>query len=147
MNRNIQWIIIALILVLVGGMVYKQNFAAAPVPQEEITAGSLSPSEREIDTALENGDSIWILFKSTTCEPCVKMQKIFDQLKPEYEGKVRFIEVDVNDRANINLLQKYKLQYVPTSYILDGQGNITYQNVGVIPLDELTAELNGVVKK
>ncbi len=144
MSRTVQWIIIAIILVFVGGIVYKQN-VAAPVPQHEITAGVLSPSEQEIETALENGDSIWILFRSTTCVPCVEMQQIFDELKPEYEGKVRFIEVDVNDRANINLLQEYKLQYIPTSYIHDGQGNISYHNVGVIPLDELTAELDRVV--
>ncbi|KUG03366.1 putative thioredoxin domain protein [hydrocarbon metagenome] len=144
MGRNIQWIMVVVIIVLVGGMVYKQNFAA-PVPQEEITAGVLSSSEQEIETALENGDSIWILFRSTTCVPCVEMQKIFDQLKPEYEGKVKFIEVDVNDRANINLLQEYKLQYIPTTFIMDGQGNISYHNVGVVPLDELTAELDRVV--
>lgn len=143
MNRNLKWIIIALILALVGGMVYKQQFAA-PVPQQEIDSGDLSFSEQEINTALENGDSIWILFRSATCEPCVEMYEIFQQLKPEYEGKVKFIEVDANDRANINLLQQYKLQYVPTTFIMDGQGNISYQNVGVIPLDKLTAELDRV---
>ncbi|NLO21986.1 MAG: thioredoxin family protein [Syntrophomonadaceae bacterium] len=143
MNKNFKWIIIAIILALIAGIVYKQQFAD-PVPQQEIDAGVLSPSEQEIDNAIKNGDSIWILFRSATCEPCVEMYEIFKQVKPEYEGKVKFIEVDANDRANINLLQQYKLQYVPTTVIMDGQGNISYHNVGVIPLDKLTAELDRV---
>jgi thioredoxin-like negative regulator of GroEL len=146
MNRNLQLIIIALILVMIGGMVYK-HYHITPVRQDEESSMVLAPTEQEIETALENGESIWLLFRSATCAPCVEMQQIFDELKPGYEGKVRFIDVDVNDRANVNLLRQYKLQYVPASYIMDGQGNITYHNVGLISQDKLTAELDRVVKQ
>jgi thioredoxin-like negative regulator of GroEL len=75
------------------------------------------------------------------------MHEIFKQLKPKYSGKVKFIEVDVNDRANFKLVQQYKLQYVPTTFIVDSQGNTSYHNVGVIALDRLQAELDRVVRQ
>ncbi len=145
MNRRLKWIVIALILVFLGVMIYKY-YLAAPAPQQEIDSNVLS-AEQEINSGLENKESMWILFVSASCEPCAEMHEIFKQLKPKYSGKVKFIEVDVNDRANFKLVQQYKLQYVPTNFIVDSQGNTSYHNVGVIALDRLQAELDRVVRQ
>ena len=50
----------------------------------------------------------WMLFRSTTCIPCVEMQKTFDLLKPEFKNKVQFIAIDVNDPANAEILKAFK---------------------------------------
>jgi len=100
----------------------------------------------EIEQAKKNGESMWLLFRSATCAPCVEMQKVFAQLEPDYKGKMRFISIDVNDRTNIELVKSFKIQYIPTTFIIDGSGNISYQNVGIISTDDLVKELNKVVK-
>jgi thiol-disulfide isomerase/thioredoxin len=99
-----------------------------------------------IEQAKKNGESMWLLFRSTTCVPCVEMQKVFDKLESDYKGKVRFIAIDVNDGNNIDTLRTWRIQYIPTTFIVDGTGKVTYQNVGVIPTEDLKKELNKVVK-
>ncbi len=100
----------------------------------------------QIETAINNKESCWLLFRSTTCISCVEMQKLFDQLEPDYKGKVRFIAIDVNDRDNIDVIKTWQIRYIPTTFILDSKGQISYQNLGVIPVEDLKAELNKVVK-
>ena len=39
---------------------------------------------------------------------------------------------------------KYKIQYIPTTYFLDSAGNITFDYVGVIQMDEMRAKLNAL---
>jgi|GEM_PF-846809 len=100
----------------------------------------------QIDTAIKNKESCWLLFRSTTCIPCIEMQKLFDQLEPEFKGKIRFIAIDVNEKNNQDIIKTWKIRYIPTTFILDGKGQISYQNVGVIPVENLKAELNKVVE-
>jgi len=104
-------------------------------------------SGEKIEQAIKNGDSMWLLFRSTTCVPCVEMQKVFDQLEPEYKGKVRFIAIDVNDENNAEVINAWQIRYIPTTFIVDvAAKKITYQNVGVIPVEDLKKELDKVVK-
>lgn len=122
--------------------------ATSPAVSNKPTIEEKAPrnAAEAIEQAKKNGESMWLLFRSTTCIPCVEMQKVFDQVEPDYKGKVRFIAIDVNDRNNSDILKSWKIRYIPTTFIIDGTGNISYQNVGVIPTDDLKKELNKVVK-
>ncbi|MDD3893521.1 MAG: thioredoxin family protein [Syntrophomonadaceae bacterium] len=119
---------------------------SAPDSVDQPVPPVTSAAAETIEKATDNGESMWLLFRSTTCNPCVEMQKVFDQLEPEYKDKVRFIAIDVNDQANIEILRVWRIQYIPTTFIVDSTGEITYQNVGVIPTEDLKKELNKVVK-
>ena len=39
---------------------------------------------------------------------------------------------------------KYKIQYIPTTYILDSAGNNTFDYVGVIQVDDMRAKLKAL---
>jgi len=144
-----------LIILAIFGFYYYGNKAPTPTTQENQTSiNSAAPTENTvsvgsaaaIEQAKQNGESMWLLFRSTTCIPCVEMQKVFDQLEPDYKGKVRFIAIDVNDRNNMVILRSWKIQYIPTTFIVDSSGKVSYQNVGVIQTEDLKKELNKVVK-
>ena len=132
----------------------KVAVSSAGTAENKAPASSAAPTESKIplssaatiEEAKKNGESMWLLFRSTTCAPCVEMQKIFDQLESDYKGKVRFIAIDVNDRTNIEILRSWKIKYIPTTFIIDGTGKLSYQNVGIIPTVDLKKELNQVVK-
>ena len=98
----------------------------------------------EIEQAITNGESMWLLFYSNTCEPCVEMQKTFDQLHPYYKGKIHFIGIDVRDINNLNVVTAWKIKNIPTSIIVDVTGKVSYQKTNVIPVEILTKELNKV---
>jgi len=145
-----------LILLFIFGYSYYANKPTLPSAEEKIPqslnlstdneAGPTPPAAEAINQASKNGESMWLLFRSATCDPCIEMQKVFDQLEPEYRGKMVFIAIDVNDSNNQDLLRSFGIRYIPTTFIVDRSGKITYQNVGVIPTDDLKKELNKVVK-
>jgi len=144
-----------LIILAIFGFYYYGNQSPTPTsPENQTSLNSAAPADTTvsggsaavIDQARNNGESMWLLFRSTTCVPCVEMQKVFDQLEPNYKGKIRFIAIDVNDRSNMGVLRTWKIQYIPTSFIIDSTGKVSYQNVGVIPVEDLKKELNKVVK-
>jgi len=154
-NGRIVVIVSFLIILVPFGFSYYGKKAPSPPQQDKQTSvSSAAPTENKIplssaatiEEAKKNGENMWILFRSTTCAPCVEMQKIFDQLQPDYKGKVRFIAIDVNDRNNIEIIRTWKIQYIPTSFIVDSTGKVCYQNVGVVPVEDLQKELNKVVK-
>lgn len=138
-NRIIK--IVVLLLLLLG--VYKYSSSSADIPDGE---NSSLLAVQEIEKAREEGQSMWLLFRSATCPPCVEMQKIFDRLEPEYEDKMAFISIDVNDEKNLDLVRHYEIQYIPVTVIYDSEGNISYQQVGLVPLELLKNELDKVAE-
>lgn len=141
MKKKREVVLLILLIVLVGGIYLHSRYE-----EEKNLAENNYNVALEIERAKENGEPMWILFSSTSCPPCVEMKKVFDRIKPEYEGKVRFINVNVDTEGNYNLLREYEIKYIPTAYIIDEQGEISYHNIGLIPEDTLREELNKVVK-
>ncbi len=73
------------------------------------------------------------------------MEKLAGPVMLEYQGKVSLVKVDVNNAENQDMLRQYPIQYVPTSFFMDKQGNISFSVVGVLEPDEIRTELNKVV--
>ena len=129
---------------------------ANSVPGVEKQAPALSDTTDKQQTPLSaaatieqtkaNGESMWLLFRSQTCAPCVEMKKVFDQLQPEYQGKVRFIAIDVDEPDNQELAEEWKIQYIPSTFILNSEGKLSYKNIGLFPVEDLKKELDRVVK-
>jgi len=110
------------------------------------------PSENEAETgdsaavklaeSRDAGMPVWLLFHSTSCESCIEMEGIFNELQPEFTGQVAFIEANVYDQANEELLSQYGIQYIPTSYLLDESGKTTTEAiVGVVNIDEMRLKI------
>lgn len=89
---------------------------------------------------------VWILFRSSTCIPCVEMQKTMDALQAEFTGKVNFVTVDVNDRANEALLVQFQIRYIPTTYLYDRNKKLNYQYVGALSVENMRSKLQTLVE-
>lgn len=149
--HKIRNIVITGFLIALAVLGYSYYAAQAPGPElpDNTTAienNNQQNTAKTIKQAQNEGQSMWLLFRSSTCAPCVEMQRLFNQLESDYKGKVRFISIDVDDRNNTELVQEWKIQYIPATFIIDGSGKLSYQNVGIIPVEDLQKELNKVVK-
>ena len=137
--------ILTVVVILLGSFVYYK--LVQPQSQPAPTApASNSSAAREIESGKQNGDSMWLLFRSDTCPPCREMKKIYDRLEPEYKGKVKFIAIDVDDKENAGLAKEYGVTFIPAIFIIDSNGEITCQEIGLMPEEDLRAELDKVVK-
>ncbi len=87
-----------------------------------------------------------IKFTSTMCLDCQKMDKIFKEIFPKYEGKIILTEIPVQDRNSFTneQIEKYNVTLVPTVILLDSTGKMTKRIEGAIEKDELEAYLKGL---
>jgi thioredoxin-like negative regulator of GroEL len=88
------------------------------------TQGGTSASEAAIAQAKAEGKPVLLKFGSGKCIPCIQIEKNIDQIRPEYEGKAAIIIVDVYDQSESNLVAKYGIQTIPTTYFLGKDGNV-----------------------
>ena len=140
---NIAILVVALIVL--GIFIYSKlgQPQSQPAP---VTPTLNSPAAQEIKSGKQNGESMWLLFRSDTCPPCREMKKVYDRLEPEYKGKVKFIAIDVDDRKNAGPAKEYGVTYIPATFIIDSNGELSYQEIGLMPEEDLRAELDKVVK-
>jgi len=112
--------------------------------------GAVLPSKGKYTAAEQiaafKGQPMWLLFHSTTCPPCLEMQGILGELAPEFQGEVAFVTIDVNDPENSELVKKFGIRYVPTTFLIDKKGRIFYQEIGVIPTEEMRGKLKELLK-
>ena len=140
---NIAILVVAIIIL--GIFIYSKLVQPQSQPAP-VTPTSNLPAAQEIESGKQNGESMWLLFRSATCPPCREMKKIYDRLEPEYKGKVKFIAIDVDDRENAGLTKEYGVTYIPATFIIDSKGELSYQQIGLISEEDLRAELDKVVK-
>lgn len=144
-TRRINIAIALLVVLLLGIFIYYKLVQSQGQPAPA-TPGSNAPTAQEIERCKQNGESMWLLFRSVTCPPCREMKKIYDRLEPEYKGKVEFISINVDDRENAGLAKEYGITYIPATFIIDSNGKINYQEIGLIPEEDLRVKLDKVVK-
>lgn len=85
----------------------------------------------------------WLPFHSNGCTSCAEMTAPLAKLKPQYEGRVALILVDVDSRlaADQQLLDQYQVRYVPTTVLLSAAGQLVDSFVGNVSRDTMVAKL------
>ncbi|MEZ7890251.1 MAG: thioredoxin [Candidatus Wallbacteria bacterium] len=77
-------------------------------------------------------------FFATWCGPCKMIAPIFEELSKEYDGKVKFGKIDIDECSN--LAGKFKIRGVPTLMIFKG-GNPVSTMVGAQPKNKIDEEI------
>lgn len=80
-------------------------------------------------------------FFAEWCGPCKMTGPIIEELAKELEGKVKVVEVNVDQAQQIS--QKYNVMSVPT-LILFKNGQVVKQMVGFRGKEDLIKEISGV---
>lgn len=75
-------------------------------------------------------------FYADWCGPCQIMKPVFEDLEPQYEGKVEFKKVDVE--SDVAQAQKFGVMSIPTFVILK-DGEEADRRMGAMPKDVLKA--------
>lgn len=78
-------------------------------------------------------------FYADWCGPCQIMKPIFEEIEPDYEGKITFKKVDVE--AEGEMAQKFGVMSIPTFVILK-DGEEVDRRMGAMPKEVLTQWLD-----
>lgn len=90
-----------------------------------------------------------IKFSSPMCYECQELEKVFEEVFPEYSNKVTLRRVDVmsKDKETKTLIKEYKVNLVPTCVFINQSGQVTRQTEGMIQpqtlKDYIKEQLNG----
>ena len=88
---------------------------------------------------LESDIPVLVDFWAEWCGPCKSIAPILDELAKEYQGKVKFLKLNVDE--NNETPAKYGVRGIP-SLILFKNGGIAGTKVGLQPKSQLAAFLD-----
>jgi thioredoxin-like negative regulator of GroEL len=109
-----------------------------PQVQTADTSGDLPATQ--LQNALAEHRPTLAFFHSYTCQQCIEMIGIVEQVYPDFAEVIVLVDIDVDGERNEPLLRQVGLQYIPTLIFYDrtGQGQIF---VGVMEAEQLRQTL------
>lgn len=93
-------------------------------------------------TVLKADKPVLVDFWATWCKPCQMVAPIVDELANEYDGRVKFVKLDVDQ--NPKTATKYKVMSIPTLLIFK-KGQPISHLVGFRPKNELKRVLDAAL--
>lgn len=75
-----------------------------------------------------------IKFSSPMCYECQELEKIFEEVYPNYSNKVGLKKIDVTQRDKMTqqLIKEYNVKLVPTCVFKDAKGDVIRTTEGMI---------------
>ena len=132
-----------LVLFCVFGVVLALITFKIATSQTSLTNPTFSSSDL-IKQAVKDNKPAWLLFHSKTCQTCIEMERTYETLRPEFAGKIAFINIDVNNPSEKTLVKLYKINQIPTSYFLNRAGQPISLDIGLIPMAEMQSKLGAL---
>lgn len=90
--------------------------------------------------AVINGEPTLAFFHSNTCDSCLQMIDIVNEIYPEFDGQVVLVDVNVYDSQNEFLITMVGVNYIPTLVFYDRTGEEQI-HVGVMDGGDLREKL------
>ncbi len=73
-------------------------------------------------------------FWAPWCGPCKLMNPIIEELEKEFEGKVEFEKINVDEKPEVS--EKYGVMSIPT-YVIEKDGKEVGRRIGFTPKPEM----------
>lgn len=154
--RSKNAIVLLVVAVFLGFIVMKlvlDSTASTVSPATEgATSGTSITSVRndamaDYEAAVASGKPIYVLFHSLTCEPCVEISAVVDQVMPGYESDVVFVNAITDDPSAQQLAAQFSFQYIPTSFFLSpGGSEVADSFTGAMEDAQMRGYLDALVK-
>jgi len=94
---------------------------------EKIIVNEIKNSQQFEQEVLNSAHPVFVDFWAEWCGPCRSVSPVVEELSVEYDGKVNFVKVNVDE--NGELAKKYNVFSIPTLAIFKN-GEIVSQKVG-----------------
>ena len=93
-------------------------------------------------TVLQAKKPVLVDFWAPWCAPCRMVAPVIDELAKEYEGRIDFAKLDIDQ--NPRTASKYSVMSIPTLIVFK-RGQPVSHIVGFRPKEELTRNLDAVL--
>ncbi len=93
---------------------------------------------------LNSANPVFVDFWATWCGPCNVMAPVVEEVAKEFEGKVDFVKVDVDQSKE--LATKYNVMSIP-DFIIFQNGKVLAQLSGILSKESLRKYIQNYVKE
>ncbi len=138
--------VVAGVVILIVGVLLAKQMMSGALPTSAPPQAAHLPSdlpEQQLSQLLAKKRPTLAFFHSNTCQQCIEMTGIVQQVYPEFAGSVALVDVNVHDERNARLLQVIRIRVIPTLvfYDRDGQAQTT---IGVMQPAQLRQALKAL---
>ncbi len=106
-------------------------------------ADVLEVTDETFEAEVKQADlPVLVDFWAPWCGPCRMVAPTVEALATKYEGKVKFVKINVDDSPGT--ATEFKIRSIPTLAILKG-GKVEEQVIGVQAEDQLSELLDGII--
>ena len=78
---------------------------------------------------------------TTWCSPCKAMKPIFEELSEQYENKIKFISIDLDESNWIGSYEEYDIESIPT-FLLIKESKLIKKQVGGLDKSDFIKIIN-----
>jgi len=109
-------------------------------------------SNRQADTTeiavAATGMPRMIKFSAPMCSDCQKMAEVINEVREDYNGKVEFVEISVNQNTPEvrSLIKRHNVKLVPTMIFMNSNGEQIARVEGAIPKEDFIEYLEQGMK-
>ena len=107
---------------------------------------AVSSRQETSAVAQTNGIPQIIKFSSSMCLECKQVEKIFNEIMPQYKDKVEYTSIIVDSRKDMDndLIKKHKIQLVPTVVMINSDGKVCKRIEGAVSKEEYIKIIEGL---
>jgi len=107
---------------------------------------AVSSRQETSAVASTNGVPQIIKFSSSMCLECKQVEKIFNEIMPQYKDKVEYTSIIVDSRKDMDndLIKKHKIQLVPTVVMINSDGKVCKRIEGAVSKEEYIKIIEGL---
>ena len=82
-------------------------------------------------------------FWATWCAPCRAIEPVIKKLAEEYNGKVKFCKLNVDENRKVTV--QYGIRSIPTLLFFKN-GKVVDSIIGAVPASEIKKVLSGIIQ-
>jgi thioredoxin 1 len=109
-----------------------------------MTVKQISDTKTWETDVISSSKPVFVDFWAEWCGPCRMVSPVVEELSSEYDGKVEFVKVNV-DEAN-ELASRYSVFSIPTLAIFN-KGKMIAQQIGAASKESYKNMINNALKK
>ena len=100
----------------------------------------------EIKGSIESKKPVAIAFTAEWCPHCKQYKPVFFETKKDFEDKVTFLNIDVDDENGSVISGRFQVRGIPTTAFVRPDGSVFKVQVGEVNKEDLTKIIDDLLK-